>query len=101
MNRSQLKRSKPCPLENVFFIIAEDGSVADTYTTGDTEKPFEESALEGKTAIRKVVTFDALTAVPVDLEAEAATYMVEEEQPEDGADDVPINNDSASSKKVG
>lgn len=92
---------KAMPAGERILIIAEDGSVADTYTTGDTEKPFEESALEGKTAIRKVVTFDALTAVPVDLEAEAATYMVEEEQPEDGADDVPINNDSASSRKSG
>lgn len=74
----------------------EQGEIVDTYIKGDAEKPFDTALFEQYNVIHKVVTFDALAAVPVDLEAEAATYMVEEEQPEDGTDDVPVTNSGKS-----
>lgn len=72
------------------------GEIVDTYIKGDAEKPFDTALFEQYSVIHKVITFDALTAVPVDMEAEAATYMAEEEQPEDGTDDVPVTDSGKS-----
>lgn len=88
--------------ERILVLDKETGDIVDTYIIGNPDKPIEDDTIfDTHNVVHRIIKFDGLTAIPVDLEAEAATYQVVEEQPEDGADDVPINDDSASSSKSG